>query len=67
MLVQKREFRSGLLRWAETARIHFFRRALLALVSRPISRRALSQRRDTAVRSRNQLAKAAFSAGTDAA
>ena len=66
ILAEKLEFRSGLLKGAETARIHFSGTAAGVGV-RALSSRALSQRRDRVGRSRNQLAKAAFSAGSDAA
>jgi hypothetical protein len=62
ILVQKLEFRPGLLEWAETARIHFSGTAAGVSVMAHFQARA-NQRRDTVARSRNQLAKAAFSAG----
>jgi hypothetical protein len=66
ILVQKLELGSGMLERAETARIDFSGTAAGVGVTAS-SRRALSRCRDAVVRSCNQLAKPAFSAGSDAA
>ena len=63
--VQKLEFRSGLLEWAETGRIHFSGSAAGVGVTAHLQARAETTQGQVA-RSRNPLAKAAFSAGADA-